>query len=88
MHEAAALLEEIRRARIEPFAWVINASLRHSGSVDPLLQRGHPHDLAALAGGRAGWSGCPCVLGLGQASILRPAGTVRFLGGIPVGPSR
>ena len=39
VHEAAALQEDLRRARIEPFAWVINASLLHSGSVDPLLQR-------------------------------------------------
>ena len=39
MHEAAALQEDLRRARIEPFAWVINQSLLHSGSCDPLLQR-------------------------------------------------
>ena len=39
VHEAAALQEDLRRARIEPFAWVINASLLNSGSCDPLLQR-------------------------------------------------
>ena len=39
VHEAAALQDELRRAHIEPFAWVINASLLHSGSCDPLLQR-------------------------------------------------
>jgi arsenite/tail-anchored protein-transporting ATPase len=39
VHEAAALQEELRRARIEPFAWVINQSLLRSGSCDPLLQR-------------------------------------------------
>lgn len=39
VHEAAALQEDLRRARIEPFAWVINQSLLHSGSCDPLLQR-------------------------------------------------
>jgi arsenite-transporting ATPase len=38
VHEAADLLEDLRRARIEPFAWVINQSLLHSGSCDPLLQ--------------------------------------------------
>lgn len=38
VHEAAALQEDLRRARIEPFAWVINQSLLHSGSCDPLLQ--------------------------------------------------
>ena len=31
--------EDLRRARIEPFAWVINQSLLHNGSCDPLLQR-------------------------------------------------
>ena len=39
MHEAAVLQEDLRRARIEPFAWVINQSLLQSGSCDPLLQR-------------------------------------------------
>lgn len=39
VHEAAALQEDLRRARIEPFAWVINQSLLRSGSCDPLLQR-------------------------------------------------
>ena len=39
VHEAAALQEDLRRAQIEPFAWVINQSLLQSGSCDPLLQR-------------------------------------------------
>lgn len=39
VHEAAALQEDLRRAHIEPFAWVINQSLLHSNSCDPLLQR-------------------------------------------------
>jgi arsenite-transporting ATPase len=39
VHEAAALQADLRRARIEPYAWVINQSLLHSGSCDPLLQR-------------------------------------------------
>lgn len=37
VHEAAALQEDLRRAHIEPFAWVINQSLLQSGSCDPLL---------------------------------------------------
>jgi arsenite-transporting ATPase len=36
--EAAALQEDLRRAGIEPFAWVINASLAAAGSRDPLLR--------------------------------------------------
>ncbi len=39
VHEAAALQADLRRAHIEPFAWVINQSLLHCGSCDPLLQR-------------------------------------------------
>jgi len=39
VHEAAALQADLRRARIEPYAWVINQSLLHSGSCNPLLQR-------------------------------------------------
>jgi arsenite-transporting ATPase len=37
VHEAGALQEDLRRARIEPFAWVINQSFAQSGSMDPLL---------------------------------------------------
>ncbi|MBA4150554.1 MAG: arsenical pump-driving ATPase [Verrucomicrobia bacterium] len=38
VHEAAALQEDLRRAKIEPFAWVINQGFSESGSIDPLLQ--------------------------------------------------
>jgi arsenite-transporting ATPase len=38
VHEAAELQEDLRRTHIEPFAWVINQSLLHSSSCDPLLQ--------------------------------------------------
>jgi arsenite-transporting ATPase len=37
VHEAAALQHDLRRAQIEPFAWVINQSFAQSGSRDPLL---------------------------------------------------
>ena len=35
--EAAVLQDDLRRAGIEPFGWVINASLTASGTKDPLL---------------------------------------------------
>jgi arsenite-transporting ATPase len=38
VHEAAALQEDLRRAQIEPFAWIINQSFAETGSVDPLLK--------------------------------------------------
>jgi arsenite/tail-anchored protein-transporting ATPase len=37
--EAARLQADLRRARIEPYAWVINASLAAAGSSDPCLQQ-------------------------------------------------
>jgi arsenite-transporting ATPase len=35
--QAAALQEDLRRARIEPYAWVLNKSLAVSGTRDPVL---------------------------------------------------
>jgi len=43
--QAAALQDDLRRAQIEPWAWVINKSLAATGTRDPLL-------LARLAGER------------------------------------
>jgi arsenite/tail-anchored protein-transporting ATPase len=43
--QAAALQDDLRRAQIEPWAWVINKSISASGTTDPLLQ-------ARLAGER------------------------------------
>ena len=37
--EAAQLQADLRRALIEPFAWIINSSLAAAGSRDPLLQQ-------------------------------------------------
>ena len=36
--QAAALQDDLRRAHIEPFAWVVNKSLLATGTADPLLQ--------------------------------------------------
>jgi arsenite-transporting ATPase len=37
--EAARLQSDLRRAQIEPFAWVINSSLAATGSTDPCLKQ-------------------------------------------------
>ena len=37
--EAAQLQADLRRAEIEPYAWVINSSLAAAGSSDPLLRQ-------------------------------------------------
>jgi arsenite-transporting ATPase len=39
VHEAAALQQDLRRAQIEPYAWVINQSLMPLAVQDPVLQR-------------------------------------------------
>ncbi|MDO8458740.1 MAG: arsenical pump-driving ATPase [Burkholderiaceae bacterium] len=36
--QAAALQEDLRRAKIEPWAWVINKSIAAAGTTDPLLK--------------------------------------------------
>ena len=37
--EAQRLQDDLRRARIEPYAWVVNASLAATGSTDPCLRQ-------------------------------------------------
>jgi arsenite-transporting ATPase len=54
--EAAGLQEDLRRARIEPFAWVVNRSLAASGTRDPLLATriaGEAVQMARVTGGLA-----------------------------------
>jgi len=36
--QASALQDDLRRAHIEPWAWVINKSVAATGTTDPLLQ--------------------------------------------------
>ncbi len=45
VHEARHLQEDLRRARIEPFAWVVNQSFALSGTFDPLLAARGVHEL-------------------------------------------
>ncbi len=46
--EAAELQSDLRRAGIEPFAWVINASLAASGTTDPLLRERAASELVQI----------------------------------------
>lgn len=52
--EAAALQDDLRRARIEPFAWVVNRSLAASGTRDPLLMARVAGESAQIARVTAG----------------------------------
>jgi len=54
--QAAALQDDLRRAHIEPYAWVVNKSILASGTQDPLLQArldGERRQMARLAEGLA-----------------------------------
>jgi arsenite-transporting ATPase len=54
--EAAALQNDLRRASIEPYGWVVNRSLSASATTDPLLQKRAVHEqkeLQRIAGGLA-----------------------------------
>jgi arsenite-transporting ATPase len=52
--EAAALQVDLRRARIEPFGWVVNRSLATAGTSDPVLAARARAELAQIARVRAG----------------------------------
>ncbi len=54
--QAAALQEDLRRAKIEPWAWVINKSVAAAGTTDPLLRArldGERRQSARIAAGLA-----------------------------------
>jgi arsenite-transporting ATPase len=47
--EAAQLQADLRRAGIEPFAWIINSSLAATGSTDPVLRQRIQGELTQIA---------------------------------------
>lgn len=47
--EAAALQEDLRRAGIEPWAWVVNASLAAAGPTEPLLSARAQSEVAQIS---------------------------------------
>jgi arsenite-transporting ATPase len=48
VHEAANLQSELRRAGIEPYAWVVNRSLLACGTRDPVLASRAAHEASCL----------------------------------------
>ena len=48
VHEAAALQADLRRASIEPFAWVVNQSLTPLEVIDPVLRARRSHEAVHL----------------------------------------
>ena len=52
--EAASLQDDLRRARIEPWAWVVNRVMSRTGTTDALLQRRIAVEVAQIARIRTG----------------------------------
>lgn len=83
--QAAALQDDLRRARIEPYAWVLNRSVLAAGTRDPLLQArlaGERRQIERLSAGLAHrlhvlpWLTVPPI-GLGELSkLVRAPGSV------------
>lgn len=76
--QAAALQDDLRRARIEPYAWLLNKSVRAAGIHDPVLQArlaGERKQIERLSAGLARrlyalpWLAVPPV-GVGELSKL------------------
>lgn len=76
--QAAALQDDLRRARIEPYAWVLNKSVLAAGTNDPLLQArlaGERRQIERMSAGLAQrlyalpWLAVPPI-GLGELSKL------------------
>lgn len=88
--QAAALQDDLRRAHIEPWAWVINKSVAATGTSDPLLQArlvGEQQQAARIANGLAQrtyvlpWLTTPPVgvFALGQLATERPPKNTHLL---------
>jgi arsenite/tail-anchored protein-transporting ATPase len=85
--QAAALQDDLRRARIEPYAWVLNKSVLAAGTHDPLLQArlaGERKQIERMTAGLAQrlyalpWLAVPPI-GLGELSklVCAPASLVK-----------
>ncbi|MBL4930052.1 arsenical pump-driving ATPase [Fuscibacter oryzae] len=52
--EAASLQDDLRRAKIEPWAWVVNRAMARTGTTDPLLQKRVASEVAQITRIRSG----------------------------------
>lgn len=75
VHEAERLQDDLRRAQIEPYGWVINASLLRTATEHPILaarattERRHISRVAELSGTRTWWAGWQPEPPVGIASL-------------------
>ncbi len=80
--EAAGLQDDLRRAGIEPFAWVVNRSLVASGTRDPLLGARVAGEAAQIARVSGGLAARTCVV----PWVARPPVGVQALRDLVDGP--
>ena len=88
VHEAAALQEDLRRAGIEPFAWIVNQCFAGTSTTDPVLVARSRQELGYIEEVRAGLASRLAIVGWrtetprGQAALLALAasGEVRSPG--------
>lgn len=73
--EAAGLQADLRRAGIEPWAWVINQSLAASSTASPLLQQRAASERACIHAVTTGHAGRCAVIGL---QPVEPVGAERL----------
>jgi arsenite-transporting ATPase len=77
VHEAAQLQDDLRRADIEPFAWVVNQSFADSGITDPVLRERGVRERSYLAevrdhlARRIAWAPWYSVPPVGRARLLQ-----------------
>lgn len=88
VHEAAALQVDLRRAGIEPVAWVVNQSLLAAGPSDPLLVARATAELALLEEIRQSLQDHICVLPWTPSSPLGGAAAGRRTWTLDGSPSR
>lgn len=81
--EAASLQDDLRRAGIEPFAWVVNRCLVASGTRDPLLGARVAGEAAQIARVIGGLAGRTCVV----PWVARPPVGVQALRELVDGPA-
>jgi arsenite/tail-anchored protein-transporting ATPase len=93
--QAAALQADLRRAQIEPYAWVLNKSLLAAGTCDPLLTArldGERQQRARLSSGLAKrlfvlpWLTTPPVGLAALSQLVRPAPSMPSDRGVPLPP--
>ncbi len=83
VHEAAQLQDDLRRAGIEPFAWIVNASLAAARPTDPLLAARAREELVQIRAVQATHAARLAVVGWFKDELTGPESLRNFAVGGP-----